>query len=201
MNLWSQGTAGIYKVRWFIDNRLTNQVVFNNGNGGTNRLNIPPNLYDSVINVIKNTVQNELHVDARYVYSLNRKGEEKKTSNTSEFVGGLPRGTKRQAMKVEYVEYYVKFKINVGLSKSVGVGNAVATYSRLRPYVSVKMKAYGVDRRRKFHKRTRLGGFQSIGSFQYNVGGTTVTNNNAMPIAQVLDMVFQGLEKFKNKAR
>jgi hypothetical protein len=80
-------------------------------------------------------------------------------------------------------------------------GGVNASYSRLKPYVRVKMKAYGIDRRLKKRKSIRLGGFQSIGSFDFNMGGTTVTQTNGLPINEVLDMVFKGLKKFEDKAQ
>lgn len=203
---FAQGTAGIYKVKWFIDKRLTNEVIINaNGNGGGNfgldRLTIPPALYDSVVAEIQKIVQQDLRSDAQYIYPLSRSGRELRTNNTAEQVGGLPRGTKRKAMRTEYKEYYVKFKIHVGLNKTFGIGGEVASYSRLKPFVRVKMKAYGLDRRVKYRKTTRLGDFKSIGSFEYNLGGVTVTNTNGLPIEEVLDMVFKGLDKFENKVK
>jgi hypothetical protein len=203
---FAQGTAGIYKVKWFIDKRLTNEVIINaNGNGGGNfgldRLTIPPALYDSVVAEIQKIVQQDLRSDAQYIYPLSRSGRELRTINTAEQVGGLPRGTKRKAMRTEYKEYYVKFKIHVGLNKTFGIGGEVASYSRLKPFVRVKMKAYGLDRRLKYRKTTRLGDFKSIGSFEYNLGGVTVTNTNGLPIEEVLDMVFKGLEKFEHKVK
>ena len=197
---FSQGTAGIYKFRWNMDKRLTNRFVVNNG-GMQNRQEIPTQLYDSVLNVVNRIVTQELRSDTKLLYSVNRKGKERQTISTADQVGGLPRGTKRKAMGTEYLEYYVKFKIRVGVNKTFTIGNEMASYSRLRPYVKVKMKAYGIDRRVKLRKRTRLGEFKSIDSFEYNLGGTTVTNTNALPIEEVLDMVFKGLEKFENKVQ
>jgi hypothetical protein len=197
---FSQGTTGIYKVRWSIDNRLTNRVVINN-NGFGNDLNIPQNLYDSVVNEMIRIVAQEMHSDTRLIYPINRNGKEMRTGSSAEQVGGLPRGTKRRAMGTEYMEYYVKFKIRVGVNKTMSLGGEMASYSRLRPYVRVKMKAFGIDRRVKKRKRVRTGGFNSIGSFEFNMGGTTVTNNNTLPIDEVLDMVFKGLDKFENKVR
>lgn len=201
---FAQGTAGIYKVKWFIDKRLTNEVIINangGGNFGLDRLTIPPALYDSVVAEIQKIVQQDLRSDAQYIYPLSRSGRELRTNNTAEQVGGLPRGTKRKAMGTEYKEYYVKFKIHVGLNKTFGIGGEVASYSRLKPFVRVKMKAYGLDRRVKYRKTTRLGDFKSIGSFEYNLGGVTVTNTNGLPIEEVLDMVFKGLDKFENKVK
>lgn len=195
----SQGTAGIYKFRWTIDSRLTNRVVVNNA--GRGRINIPTLLYDSVVNRVRKIVAAELHTETHYLYSLDKKGRERKMANTTDQIGGLPRGTKRQAMGTEYLEYYVKFKIRVDLTKTVSIGTDVASYSRLKPYVRVKMKAYGVDRRLKERKSCRTGGFKSIGSFNVNIGGTTVTNTEAPPIEQVMDMVFKGLIKFEEKVR
>ena len=196
---FSQGTTGIYKFKWHIDSRLTNQVVFNNNGNGN--LNIPNNLYDSVISRVEYLVTQELHSDVKWIYPINRKGKELKTGNSSSQVGGLPRGTKRQAMRAEYLEYYVKFKVIVGLNKTFTIGGVNASYSRLKPYVKVKMKAYGIDRRVKKRKKIRQGGFKSIGSFDFNMGGTTVTQTNGMPIEEVLDMVFKGLKKFEEKAQ
>ena len=133
--------------------------------------------------------------------SDSKKGEPKKTRNSSTQLGDMPRGTKRQAMKTEYLEYYVKFKIRVGVNKTMTVGNQFASYSRLKPFVRVKMKAFGVDRRVKRRKNIRLGGFKSIGSVNMNVGGTTMTQTNALPIEEIMDMIFKGLVKFKEKVK
>jgi hypothetical protein len=195
----SQGTTGIFKFKWNIDNRLTNTVIINNT--GNSDLFIPTNLYDSVISRVEYLVTQELHSDTKWIYPINRRGKELKTNSTSSQVGGLPRGTKRQAMRSEYLEYYVKFRITVGLNKTFTFGGVNASYSRLKPYVRVKMKAYGIDRRLKKRKNIRLGNFDSIGSFDFNVGGTTVTQTNGLPINEVLDMVFKGLKKFEEKAQ
>jgi hypothetical protein len=199
VNSFAQGTAGIYKIRFFIDKRMTNRLVVNNN--GMDRLEIPPVLYDSVVNEIVQIVREEMRVDTRLIYSLNNQGEEMRTRSSSDYVGGLPRGTKKRAMRTEYMEYYVKFKIYAGLTKTVGISSEIASYSRLKPYVRVKMKVYGLDKRCKFRKRTRLGGFKSLGSFEFNMGGTTLTNTTALPIEEVMDMVFKGLEKFRNKVK
>jgi hypothetical protein len=196
---YSQGTAGVYKVRWNIDSRITNSFTINNT--GTNRLEIPANLQDSVTNLILAIVKEELGTNAKLFYPIKSNGEEMRFNASSEQVGGLPRGTKRKATATEYLEYYVKFKIRVGVNKTFSVGNEIASYNRLRPFVKVKMKAYGVDKRCKFRKRARKTGFKSLNSFEYNLGGTTMTNTNALPINEVVDMVFQGLEKFRSKVR
>jgi hypothetical protein len=194
----AQSVSGIYKLKWNIDSRLVNNVVVNNTG---NRLSVPTALYDSVISRVEKLVSEEMFTKTQLLYPINRNGKELKTGMSSSQVAGLPRGTKRKAMRTEYMENYVKFKIIVGLTKSASIGNQVVSYSRLRPYVKVKMVAYGLDRRVKRRKQIRLGGFDSVGSFQYQIGGTTVTNTNAMPIEQVLDMVFQGLVKFENKVK
>ena len=195
----SQGSAGVYKVRWTVDSRITNSFTINNT--GTNRLEIPTNLYDSVTRQILAIVKEELHTDAKLFYPINSNGEEMRFNGSSEQVGGLPRGTKRKAAATEYLEYYVKFKIRVGVNKTFTVGNEMASYNRLKPYVKVKMKAYGVDKRCKFRKHARKTGFRSLNSFEYNLGGTTMTNTNALPINEVVDMVFKGLEKFRGKIK
>jgi len=59
----TQSSAGVYKVRWTIDSRITNSFTINNT--GTNRLEIPANLYDSVTNQILAIVKEELHTDAK----------------------------------------------------------------------------------------------------------------------------------------
>jgi hypothetical protein len=93
----------------------------------------------------------------------------------------------------------VKFKILVGVNKTMTVGAQGASYSRLKPFVKVKMRVYGIDKRLKRSKQSRQGGFNSIGSFEFNMGGTTITNTNALPIEQVLDMIFKGLTRFESK--
>lgn len=193
----SQSTAGIYKFRWRVDSRLTNNFVVNN-NGG-NQLTIPTVLYDSVLRRVNQLVSQEMQCNTHMLYPINDKGKELKTPSTSGQVGGLPRGTKRRAMRTEYLDYYVKFKIIVGVNKTMTVGTTGANYSKLKPYVKVKMRVYGINKRLQRSKQCRQGGFNSIGSFEFNVGGTTITNTNAMPIEQVLDMIFKGLNKFESK--
>jgi hypothetical protein len=203
-SLLGQSGAGVYKVKWLVDKRLTNRFIVENtpiGTQGTGRLEIPANLYDSVIADILTIVKDELHTDAALLYPLNNNGDQMRTVSSTEWVGGLPRGTKKRAMRTEYKEYYVKFKIRVGVYKTLSIGNELASYNRLRPFVRVKMKAYGLDRRVKFRKRIRKGGFNSIGSFEYNVGGISMTNSNALPIEEVVNMVFQGLQRFKDKVK
>lgn len=203
---YSQGTAGIYKIKWQVDKRLTNRFTVENnggawGNMGADRLSIPQHLYDSVLNEVLSIVRNELRTDTRIIYPLSNNGTELRYRSSIEQVGGLPRGTKRRAMRTEYLEYYVKFKIRVGVNKGTSIGNEMASYSRLHPFVRVKMKAYGQDKRRKYRKTARQGNFKSLGSFEYNMGGVRVTNSNALPIEEIVGMVFQGLDKFKNKTR
>jgi hypothetical protein len=200
LNITAQPSgAGIYKVRWFVDKRLTNSVTVNNI--GTTPLSIPNALLDSVLNEITNIVKNELQAESRLIYSTNSNGKERLTITTSENVGGLPTGTKRQAFKTEYMEYYVKFKIIIGVNSVAAFGGQAVSYARLKPYVFIKMKAYGLDRKVKFHKSVRLASFNSIGSVQYNIGGVSMTNNNAITPEQMTNMVFEGLTKFKNKPR
>ena len=198
----SQGTAGIYKIRWFVDKNLTNSFMINN-NGGigsrNNSLMIPQQSYDSIIVEINKIVSEQLHAETQIIYAMNNRGNQIVSGNSMEYVSGLPCANKRQAMKTEYKEYYVKFKIYVGAAKGAGFGNEVASYSRLRPYVRVKIKAYGIDKRCKFRKHSYKGGFDSIGSMQYNIGGVTMTNTNALPITEIVRMTRIGLETFKNK--
>ncbi|MES2799791.1 MAG: hypothetical protein V4638_07225 [Bacteroidota bacterium] len=201
---FAQEGAGIFKFRWFIDKQLTNDVIVTNGNAGNfgvRTLQIPQHLYDSVLSVVKRIAGQELRTDAKYIFPVNRRGKELKTSNGAEYVGNLPRGTRRQAMRSEYIENYVKVKIQVGLNKTVGIGIGVASYSRLRPYVRVKMKSYLGGRKVTYRKTTRNSDFPSLSSFEIDMGNTTVTNTNSMPIEQVLDMVFKGLDKFENKVK
>lgn len=199
ISVFSQGTAGIYKFKVNIDQRLTNQLVVNNMN--QNQLNIPNVLNDSILSYVKRLVTQEVFAKTQWLFPLDKKGEPKKTGSSATQLGDMPRGTKRQAMKTEYLEYYVKFKIRVGVNKTMTVGNQVASYSRLKPYVRVKMKAYGVDRRVKRRKQIRLGGFKSIGSLDMNIGGTTMTQTNALPIEEIMDMIFKGLVKFEEKVK
>jgi hypothetical protein len=199
INAFTQGTAGIYKFKVNIDQRLTNQFIVNNAN--QNQLNIPDVLNDSLVSFVKRLVTQEVFAKTQWLFPLNRKSEQKKTRSSSTQLGDMPRGTKRQAMKTEYLEYYVKFKIRVGVNKTMTVGNQIASYSRLKPYVRVKMKAYGVDRRVKRRKQIRLGGFKGIGSVNMNIGGTTMTQTNALPIEEIMDMIFKGLVKFEKKVK
>ena len=193
----AQTSAGIYKFKWRVDNRLVNNFIVNNAGG--NDLRIPTLLYDSVMRRVNQLVSQEMQTETHLLYPLNDKGVELRTWSTPSQVGGLPRGSKRRAMRTEYLDFYVKFKIIAGVNKTMTIGGTTANYSRLKPYVKVKMRVYGIDKRIKRSKQSRQGGFNSIGSFEFNMGGTTVINTNALPIEQVLDMIFKGLTRFENK--
>jgi hypothetical protein len=193
----AQTSSGIYKFKWRVDHRLVNNFIVNNAGGSD--LRIPTILYDSVLSRVDKLVSQEMQTETHLLYPLNNKGVELRTWSTPSQVGGLPRGTKRRAMRTEYLDYYVKFKILVGVNKTMTVGAQGASYSRLKPFVKVKMRVYGIDKRLKRSKQSRQGGFNSIGSFEFNMGGTTITNTNALPIEQVLDMIFKGLTRFESK--
>lgn len=193
----AQTSAGIYKFKWRVDNRLVNNFIVNNAGG--NDLRIPTLLYDSVMRRVNQLVSQEMQTETHLLYPLNDKGVELRTWSTPSQVGGLPRGSKRRAMRTEYLDFYVKFKIIAGVNKTMTIGGTTANYSRLKPYVKVKMRVYGIDKRIKRSKQSRQGGFNSIGSFEFNMGGTTVINTNALPIEQVLDMIFKGLTRFESK--
>lgn len=200
----AQESAGIYKFRWFVDKRITNSVVIENeGAGGNwaNQLVIPQNLMDSVERMVKRLVAQEMRMETTYFFPQSNRGKDLKTATTAESVGGLPRGTRRRAMRTEYHQHYVKFKIQVGLNKTFGIGLGGANYSRLKPYVRVKMKSKGIARGSRYRKVTREGGFEGMNSFEYQVGGVTVTNTNALPVEQVFEMVIKGLQKFENKVK
>ena len=196
---FSQSSAGIYKMNWRIDKRLTTGFKMEiAGQGSTqdlNRFRMPDNLRDLVLEELLSTSNYVLNSSTELIYRKRKNGNSIVSFSSQENVGGLPRSSKRAAIKEFEQDLYVKVYINVGAIKNTAFGVLGNGLYRIRPTVTVKIKVFGPDRKKVLKKKIRLTDFERLNSVSYNIGNTTVTNSQTLNAEEISDMVLKALRQ------
>ena len=195
----AQGSAGVYKMRWRIDKRLTTGFQMEIAGQGTtqdyNRFRMSDYMRDLVVDEALSTLDYLLNSKTELIYRKQKNGNSITTYSSQESVGGLPRSTKRKAIKEFEQDLYVRVYINVGSYKTTVFGFLGNGAYRIRPIVTVKIKAFGPDRRKVYKKRVRLSDFEKLNSVSYNIGNTTVTNSQTLNSEEIKEMVLKALQQ------
>ena len=197
---FTQHSTGIYKMTWRIDNRLTTAFQMETQNQGIFRdvhtFRMPEQHRDAVVDQVKSIINELLNTNSQLVFRKRKNGNRIETGSSQEYVGGLPRSTKRKAIKEFEQDLYAKVYINVSAYRSNIVGASVLNtgVSRFRPFVRIKIKAYGSDRKRVYRKKIKLNDFEKLRSVSYTVGGTTVRRSQTLKDYEIRDMVIRALK-------
>lgn len=203
-SLYCQSTAGIYHFKFFIDKQLTNSVLVSTGSGTNNfsggAFRMPSNYVDSIKQIIENGVGKELFSLTECTYATKKNGTLRKTYNTGQHVGGLPKTyIKKRAILSFEKDYYVRIKLRFNVFRGVQIGVPNLNYSRVRPYVLLKIKAFDVNRDRIYSKRIRVYDFERLQSVQYSLGNVSVRNSEIITPAQICDMIRKTFIKLGEK--
>lgn len=200
---FTQHSTGIYKLTWRIDKRLTTAFRMETQNQGViqdvHSFRMPDHHRDAVIEQTISIVNELLNTNSHLVYRKRKNGNQIATYASQEYVGGLPRSTKKKAIKEFEQDLYAKVYINVSAFRTSSLGASILNtgVSRLRPFVRIKIKAYGADRRRVYRKKIKLTDFDKLRSVSYTVGGTTVTRSQTLKDFEIKDMVVRALKGMK----
>ena len=196
-------SASIYRARFFIDKTLTNKVLVstsgsqNNFSGSLFRM--PLNYIDSIKQIVEQGVGKELYAVAECQYLKKENGKLKTTYNSVQYVGGLPKGCKKKAVFAFEKDLYVFLKIRINAFRGVQIGGANLNYSKVRPYVFIRLKAFDETRKKVYTKKIRIYDFEKLESVQYTLGSVSVRNSEIITPDQICAMLKKTFLKMSEK--
>jgi hypothetical protein len=202
INLFAQNTAGIYKIRFIIDQDLTNEVRIKvAGETTPDRFNVtrtfPNNLIDSIHNVITKTVAKQLSANALIFYKKNRKGQEIKSYGSSTSLEGMPRNRLKKAILVEEKDYYVRVRINYSARGGIGTSFLGTTVTNIRPVVTIKIVAFNVEKKRVYSKKVRVKDFSRLRAVENTIGSVSVRRSEVISPVEIYQMLQRTLEEYE----
>ena len=202
INLFAQNTAGIYKIRFIIDQDLTNEVRIKvAGETTPDRFDVtrtfPNNLIDSIHNVITKTVAKQLSANALIFYKKNRKGQEIKSYGSSTSLEGMPRNRLKKAILVEEKDYYVRVRINYSARGGIGTSFLGTTVTNIRPVVTIKIVAFNVEKKRVYSKKVRVKDFSRLRAVENTIGSVSVRRSEVISPVEIYQMLQRTLEEYE----
>jgi hypothetical protein len=201
INLFAQNTAGIYKIRFIIDQDLTNEVRIKvAGETTPDRFNVtrtfPTNLIDSIHNVITKTVAKQLSANASIFYKKNRKGQDIKSYGSSTSLEGMPRNRLKKAILAEEKDYYVRVKINYSARGGIGTSFLGTTVTNIRPVVTIKIVAFNVEKKRVYSKKVRVKDFSRLRAVENTIGSVSVRRSEVISPVEIYQMLQRTVEEY-----
>lgn len=202
INLFAQNTAGIYKIRFVIDQDLTNEVRIKvAGETTPDRFNVtrtfPNNLIDSIHNVITKTVAKQLSANASIFYKKNRKGQDIKSYGSSTSLEGMPRNRLKKAILAEEKDYYVRVRINYSARGGIGTSFLGTTVTNIRPVVTIKIVAFNVEKKRVYSKKVRVKDFSRLRAVENTIGSVSVRRSEVISPVEIYQMLQRTLEEYE----
>jgi len=201
INFYAQNTAGIYKIRFIIDQDLTNEFrVKVAGETTPDRFNLtrtfPNNLIDSIHNVIAKTVSKELSANATVFYKKNRKGQDIKSYGSSTSLEGMPRNRLKKAILAEEKDYYVRVKINFSARGGIGSSFFGTTVTNIRPVVTIKIAAFDVEKKRVYSKKVSVKDFSRLRAVENTIGSVSVRRSEVISPVEIYQMLQRTVEEY-----
>ena len=202
INFYAQNTAGIYKIRFIIDQDLTNEFrVKVAGETTPDRFNLtrtfPNNLIDSIHNVITKTVSKELSANATVFYKKNRKGQDIKSYGSSTSLEGMPRNRLKKAILAEEKDYYVRIKINFSARGGIGSSFFGTTVTNIRPVVTIKIAAFDVEKKRVYSKKVSVKDFSRLRAVENTIGSVSVRRSEVISPVEIYQMLQRTVEEYE----
>lgn len=202
INLFAQNTAGIYKIRFVIDQDLTNEVRIKvAGETTPDRFNVtrtfPNNLIDSIHNVITKTVAKQLSANTSIFYKKNRKGQDIKSYGSSTSLEGMPRNRLKKAILAEEKDYYVRVRINYSARGGIGTSFLGTTVTNIRPVVTIKIVAFNVEKKRVYSKKVRVKDFSRLRAVENTIGSVSVRRSEVISPVEIYQMLQRTLEEYE----
>jgi hypothetical protein len=200
----AQNRAGIYKVNFYIDRKLTHPIQINNNigqNGNLNATRLSDVDIDSIKKMIERTVATELRAQTEFIYRKNRKGKDIVTHDFGTTVRGLPTSCKKTAIKLFEKEYYVTVYINFGAVQRTSIGAALLGIKQYKPIVSIRINAYDEQRKRVYKKRVFVNDFEKLQGFETNINGVEIQNFQVLTTHQIREMLAKSLRELSERGK
>ena len=209
MYLFSQEMVGIYAISFSINQNLLQEYKVQTGQNSSSNTSfsyrsIPPLsdfLHDSVRFALEKMVAEVFSSEANCIYRMNRKNEPISTIGYSTNIRGLPRNCLRTAVKLHdkdtYVRVYVRF---YGYSVS---NPSIFGFQKgfVQPVVSIRIKAYNVERKKIYNQKIRYSNFPQLKNFQVSGFGnqTSVTRQEILSSNMIFSMLKETISAYKSK--
>ena len=149
--------------------------------------------------IVEQGVGKELYAVAECQYLKKENGKLKTTYNSGQYVGGLPKGSKKKAVFAFEKDLYVFLRIRINAFRGVQLGGANLNYSKVRPYVFIRLKAFDETRKKVYSKKIRIFDFEKLESVQYTLGSVSVRNSEIITPDQICAMLKKTFSKMSEK--
>jgi len=201
ISLVAQNTAGIYKIRFVIDQDLTNEVrVRVAGETTSDRFNLlrtfPDNLIDSINTVITKAVAKQLSANTTIFYKKNRRGQDVKTFGSSTTLEGMPRNRLKKAVLAEEKDYYARVRVNYSARGGVGTTFLGTTVTNIRPVVTMKIVAFDVEKKRVYSKKVRVRDFSRLRAVENTIGSVSIRRSEVLSPMEIYLMLTRTVEEY-----
>jgi hypothetical protein len=202
----AQDRAGIYKIYFNIDRKLTHptQVTVNGNivqNGNLNSTRLSDIDIDSIKKMIERTVSFELRAQTECIYRKSRNGKDIKTNDFGSMVRGLPVSSKRKAIKLHEKEYYVDVSIIYNALQRTSIGAALIGMRQYKPVVTIRIIAYNDQRKPVYRKRIFVNDFEKLQGFQSNINGVEIQNFQVLTTQQIREMLAKSLQELVERGK
>ena len=209
---FAQQSAGIYAIFHPIAPKLlqatrvqsTTNVgglgnISSQGIGFNNNSILPfaPFLHDSVRITLEKFVGEVLSSEASCIYRMNKKNEAISSSSFAGSIRGLPRNHLRNAIKFYDKDYYVRVKVRfMGYSVTTPSLSSLFGFQKgyIQPVVSIRIRAYNVERKKIFNRKIRYSNFPKLKNSQFSLSYGTNTKVISQEILSS-DMIFSMLKE------
>ena len=207
----SQVKTGIYSISFTISRKLLQEYSIKsspNQNGSTIsnfNYNSIPNLAaflnDSVPKVLERFVGEVLGSEASCIFKVNKKGETISSFGFGRSIGGLPRNCLRNAIKFYEEDSYAKVNVRF-------YGNSVSYTSLfgfqkgyIQPIVSIRIKAYNVERKKIYDRNIRFSNFPNLKNYQVSgfSSSTKVIKQEILSSDMIFSMLKETINAYKKK--
>lgn len=200
-NLVAQNSAGIYKIKFAIDQDLVNEVRVKfvgetSPNNFNNIINFPNNLIDSIQNLITITVAKQLSARTSIFYKKNRKGQDVKSHGSFSNLKGMPLNRLKKAILSEEKDYYVRVRINYSGRRGIGTSFLGTSVTNIRPVVTMKIVGFNVEKRRVYAKKVRISDFSKLRAVENTIGNVTVRRSEVISPVEIYQMLQRTVQEY-----
>jgi hypothetical protein len=205
-SFWSHLTAqqaGIYRISFRIEPELVNGFgihVPDNGRPPNQNnwffLQFPKSIKDSLIATIERRVSQELFMEAKCVYRLNRKQQPISSSPLNNQLGGFPNNQLKWAIRNVEKDAYVKVNVQIVARGGTNFTFFDGSFSRLRPMMIISIRAHDAEKRKLYSKTVRERDFSSLRFFRSQVGPFTNVNGEVLQAQDIHAMLLRTFQRF-----
>lgn len=204
--LFSQDKVGIYDISFSISRNLLQEYKVQTGQNSLSNTSfnyrsiapLAPFLHDSVRFSIERMVAEVFRSQANCIFRLNSKNEPISSSGFIGNIRGLPTNILRNAVKFYEKDIYVKVIVRFyGYSVS---SPSLFGFQKgyIQPIVSIRIKAYNVERKKVYNRKIRYSNFPKLKNFQVSGFGnqTSVIRQEILSSAMIFSMLKETMSSF-----